>query len=989
MGSFTPARALDPNAAFSDYQLDKWSVDDGLPQISVLSLTQDHRGYLWVGTQNGIARFDGLRFTVFDRTHGGVDTTLAAVAWTDREDAVWFGTPRGAVRMKDGQVREFKTGGEPLSVTAFAEDAQGLWLGTGRGLYRVDGDALRPSALPDQAVYSLLQDGGVLWIGGEGKLWRRGVGGVQVYPLPESDLRVGQILARPDGLWLGTQRGLYRFQPRSGTWDAPHPDLQGHAIESLAGDREGNLWIGTSDRLVRQRGDGVVERITADDFIANPWIRTIYEDREGNLWLGSYRDSLFRLRDSPFAWIAADQGLKDYFVWSVSKDAAGRRLIGSMSNIERETTPGRFEELVPGSALPQASGYSLDVDSDDTLWIGTRGGLAFWRDGRLQRPAALAVLDAYQINSVQRIAADDYWIASMGGLYRYHAGRLDRVGAAPGTTEAKVRCLLRVSEDRWLIGTEDGVRQVDGERVTVPNWSQPLIGMMVSRIAWLRPGLLGLATMDAGLGLMAKDHLLLLTPEQGLPSRNGWTLDVIGNYLYIASIHGAFRIAMADLPDPTRPAPVHVPAQGVVPQYGRMINFKRQGCCNGGADGRSLVDGRYLWLTSTSGAIRLDTDAIPDRLPAPDSVIERLGNAGDTYNDNKVIALAGESRDVVVDYTGLSLVDSDQIEFRYRLAGYDELWKEAGSRRSAFFTHLPPGEFRFEVQARRPGGDWGRPASAWSFRIVPRWYERRDLQIIGALALLLLIGGLVAWRLRELRMRQRELELAVSERTQELDRANQRLRHANEALTIESRTDVLTGLPNRRMVSRMATGAVARSQQRALLLVDIDHFKQINDRYGHAFGDQVLVEIAGLLGQGLRTGDQVARWGGEEFLVVLEHVDMTQALVLAERIRSRVAENVFVIPGQAPVRIGCSIGIAMDPLLTGLPRDWHGSLELADAAMYRAKRSGRNKVIGIDLSENASGQPAAILPAQIDVMVAQGILRWREAEREAIAFASR
>ena len=978
------AAALDPGARFHDYVLDNWNIESGLPQISVISITQDGPGYMWIGTQNGIARFDGVRFTVFDRQASGVDTTMASVSFTDHHGDPWFGTPHGALHYANGRFTLLHAGRDNAAVTDIAEDSDGSVLfATSVGVMRHAGAALQPAMLDGEASYSLLRQEDTLWVGGMGTLTRIRPRDIARFPLPAplANARVNHLVADAGGLWLGTSAGLYRWSGEKIERAGLDPDLDHLGIESLYRDSDANLWIGTASTLFRRRQDQSIERIGADDFTRDSWVLAIYEDREHNLWLGSQTESLFRLWNGWARRVSQRDGLTDPFVWSVARDPHGRTVLGTNSNIVA-IDRGGITQLVSGKQLPNPSAYDLFFDRDGRLWIGTRGGIAIYADGKVERPPALQALDPYQINAIEQVGAD-YWIGSMGGLYRYRGGNLARIGPAPGGTGARVRSIYPRAEDDLLVGTEAGVREVRGDSMQAPRWAQQLDGRFVTSIAPIRPGLLGITTLDAGFGLLAGDHLLMFTTAQGLPGDNGWTFRVVDGRMYVSGIDGVWRVPVEALPDPAQVSvPPQLHPQMVLSSSGRQPGSQRVRCCNGGGMARSAVDGASIWLPTISGALRLDTRAIVATQQVPNVVVEGVRHAGHWYAAGTIPELRG-GRDVEIEFTGLSFRDPHSVRFLYRLDGYDDDWIDAGPRRAAFYTNLPPGDYRFHVRAMLPDGLAGASDSSVNFSLPPHWYERTLVRAALGCVAGLVVFLLVMLRLRQYRANALRLESIVAERTHALSRANERLRLVNETLAQESRTDPLTGLSNRRYlldhVHQLLADGIGNGTALAFLLLDLDAFKSVNDRFGHAAGDSVLVQLSQLLRNVARVDDLLLRWGGEEFLIVLKHVHAEQALETAERIRTRLAAHTFRLGDGRELTLTGSIGFAMHPPAAELREhfDWALTLELADAALYRVKQWGRNGSAGLVAGPALS--PTNLTSQsimQLDALVESGVLRW-------------
>ena len=978
------APALDPGARFHDYVLDNWNIESGLPQISVISITQDGTGYMWIGTQNAIARFDGVRFTVFDRQATGVDTTMATVSFTDHAGAPWFGTPHGALHYENGRFSLLHAGRDNAAVNDIAEDSDGSVLfATSVGVMRHSGTALQPAMLDGEATYSLLRQNDTLWVGGTGVLTRIRPRDIARFalPAPLANARITHLVADAEGLWLGSSAGLLHWSAGKIDRAGIDAELDHVGIESLYRDSDANLWIGTASTLFRRRADQSLERIGADEFTRDSWVLAIYEDREHNLWLGSQTESLFRLWNGWARRVSQRDGLSDPFVWSVVRDPHGRTVLGTNSNIVA-LDAGGIVQLVSGKQLPNPSAYDLYFDRAGRLWIGTRGGIAIYADGKVERPRALLGLDPFQINAIEQVG-DDYWIGSMGGLYRYRDNSLTRIGPAPGGTGARVRAIYARGADDLLVGTEAGLREVRADSMQAPRWAQQLEGRFVTSITPIRPGLLAITTLDAGLGLLAEDRLLMLTTADGLPGDNGWNVRVVDGRLYVSGIDGVWRLPVDALPDPaqTTRVPLLHP-QMVLSSSGRQPGSQRVRCCNGGGMSRSVVDGASIWLPTISGALRLDTRAIVATRQVANVVVEGVHHGGAWYAAGTIPELRG-ARDVSIEFTGLSFRDPHSLHFRYRLDGYDDDWIDAGPRRAAFYTNLPPGDYRFHVRATLPDGSAEGRDDSIAFSMPPRWFERTAVRALMGCAAALAVFVLVMLRLRRYRADAQRLERIVAERTHALSRANERLRLVNETLAQESRTDPLTGLSNRRYlldhIQQLLADGVGNGTALAFLLLDLDAFKSVNDRFGHAAGDSVLVQLSQLLRNVARVDDLLLRWGGEEFLIVLKRVHAEQALETAERIRTRLAAHTFRLGDGRELQLTGSIGFAMHPPAAEMRDhfDWGLTLELADAALYRVKEWGRNGSAGLiggpALTESNLNAQSIM---QLDALVESGVLRW-------------
>lgn len=967
---------------FHSYVLDHWSVEQGLPQITVLGIAEDRAGYLWVATQSAIARFDGARFVTYDRAGTGVDTSMLAVAWADSQGGVWFGGLHGLLHERDGQFTAL--GGPAVNAIIDAGDGTPL-LATDEGLMRVRHGKVVAEDGYAGAAFSLLREGGTLWVGGIGRVCHRDAG-VQsavttcIHAAAAQQHMIVRHLAVQDGqLWLGTQIGLLQVDGSRLVSAGLGLGLGHTSIESLYTDRRGTLWLGTVEALYRRFADQRTERVRDEDITARPWVRAVMEDRAGNLWLGTHARGLYRVWNGWTRRVSADEGVVDPLVWSVTKSPDGSIVLGTNSDVEI-FDGSRVRTLIAGDALPDPSAYMLHYDRQQRLWVGTRAGIALFDKGVDVTPPELSALRSWRIDDIRQRGPDDFWIGSSGGLYRWHGGSLTRLDPGASAAAASIRSMLPVGPDHLYVGTEDGVREWHDGKLTEPTWAMPLRGRFISHLAMLKPDLLGIGTADAGIGVMTHGQLSMLGAKDGLPSDNVWTFDVLGEDIYVGSVDGVWRLPLAQLPLPGT-SPQRVSPQRLAGEP-RLTTRNSLHCCNGGASARSAVDGDTLWYSTTDGILQLDTGAMGARPVAPAASVVSFEHDG-ALSFASSFTLDHGTRDLTIGYTAPYL-GVGNLRFRYQLEGYDTHWQQADLRREAFYTHLPAGDYRFRVAAMLPGADGYGPEATVEVRVSPRWYELLVTRVAALTILCLLAYLAVRWGMRRQRLRNLWLEEQVQQRTGELSRALERLRVTNLALAEESQTDALTALHNRRYLLAQLPTVLAGNARVGVLQIDIDHFKQVNDHYGHAAGDSVLRELGEQLAALRRDSDVTVRWGGEEFLLLLQDVDAAGVLAIGERLRRDIARRAFKDGRGGVIQLTCSIGFSMHPLFEAITSKsaFDATLELADLALYRAKSLGRNQCVGLlvdhSLPPDVLHRPLA---PQVASLLASGHLRWMRPAR--------
>lgn len=953
-----PAHALDPDKAFHHYVSNTWSIEEGLPQISALAIAQDRQGYLWVGTQAGLARFDGVRFTSFNPEN----TPGLAGIWitdlhVDARNRLWVATYRGLSLYDGGRFRKVGVTGAAADATLDTRDIQAtasgeLMVAAPEGVYQATEEGLVLRHRLANPATTLMARGNELWVGSRGRVYRIEGDTAHVMPLPEgdSDTVVTQLRESQGRLWAGTSAGLFYRQGEAWLRHEGGEPLSRAPIESMLEDSDGNLWVGMVQDLARLRAGRLQELVTARG--SGPAVRVMFEDREGNLWLGSQWLGLTRLWNGWTRRYGPLEGLKDTTLWSVARGPDGRIWAGTNSGLS-VMEGGRFREVVAGTDLPHPNAYTL-LPEADTVWIGTRRGVAVLRGDRLETPEMLAPLRSAQINGMLRDRAGALWFATSQGLFRMRRDQLQPFGVAEGLADPRTRFLYETSNGRLLLGTQSGLYEITGESVKPLGLDSGLRSNLdVTAIHELDDGKLVIGALSEELFLFDGTRWTAFGRDSGMPVNSAFyiTHDRSG-FLWVAGIRGIHRVPVDDLLAVAEGRATQVRGEMLLNERGDRRGGQKGYCCNGAGNAKGFQHEGALWLPTRDGLVAMSTQGIVKNPVAPRSLIERI-RVGEQWRDADPRAdwqLPPDQRDLGFEFTVLSFQDPKSVELRYRLVGYDEDWQtlEDPMRRVVNYTNLPPGAYVFEAIGANNGNVWSRAPAQLGFRIQPLFHETPLFYVLVAALLLSIIYAGYRQQLGSHRRKQRALELLVGQRTEALEVANLRLEEA-------SQTDPLTGLRNRRYLATQIPADIAFYDREAVrrgtpgevmvfALVDIDHFKEVNDRHGHAAGDRVLQQFAQVLGQLVRTGDYVARWGGEEFLVVFRPMQNRNLPILGERIREAIAGHRFTVGTDEPLQLTCSIGLVECPLFRDARASlgWEQVVELADRALYYVKTHGRN-----------------------------------------------
>ncbi len=953
-----PASALDPDKAFHHYVRNTWSIEQGLPQISALAITQDRQGYLWVGTQAGLARFDGVQFTSFNPGNTpGLAGIWVTDLYVDPANRLWVSTYRGMTLHEDGKFRVIPVVGADAGKALDTRDIEvmpsgKIMVAAPEGVYEATETGLLLRHRLAHPANVLMARDDELWVGSSGRVYRIVGDTAIVMPLPEGDADtvVTQLEESQGRLWAGTSAGLFYRQGDAWLRHEGGAPLSSAPIESMLEDADGNLWVGMVQDLARLQAGRLAELVTSPG--AGPSVRAMFEDREGNLWLGSQWEGLTRLWNGWTRRYGPREGLEDSTLWSVARGPDGRIWAGTNSGLSVMDN-GRFRQVLAGTDLPHPNAYTL-LPETDAVWIGTRRGAVVLRGDRLEAPEILAPMRSAQINGMLRDRAGALWFATTQGLFRLRRDELTALGVADGFSDLRMRVLHQTRDGRLLVGTQAGLYEIIGERAMPLGLEDGLRGDLdITAIHELDDGKLVIGALSEELFLFDGQRWTTFGSDSGMPVNSAFfiTHDRSG-FLWVAGIRGIHRVPVDDLLAVAEGRATQVRGEMLLNERGDRRGGQKGYCCNGAGNAKGFQFGGELWLPTRDGVVAMSTTGIIKNPVAPRSLIERV-RVGDQWRDADPSAdwqLPPASRDLSFQFTVLSFQDPNSVELRYRLVGYDQDWRtlDDPSRRVVNYTNLPPGAYVFEALGANNADIWSTAPAQLGFRIQPLFHETPLFYLLLAALLTSIVYAGYRMQLAAHRRKQQALEMLVGQRTEALEVANLRLEEA-------SQTDPLTGLRNRRYLATQIPADIAFYDREAVrrgtpgevmvfALVDVDHFKAVNDRHGQAAGDRVLQQFAQALGQLVRTGDYVARWGGEEFLIVFRPMQNRNLPILGERIRDAIAHHRFAVGTDEPLSLTCSVGMVECPLYRDARGNlgWEQVVELADRALVHVKRHGRN-----------------------------------------------
>src|SRR6266446_5638017 len=755
------APALDPTRDLSQFNAQVWLTENGLPQNTIHSIAQAKDGYVWIATEEGLARFDGIRFTVFDKQNTPeLKSNDILVLLEDRRGALWIGTTAGLVRFMDAKFTAFSTrDGLPSDVIdALCEGRDGsLWVATAAGIARFgDNVFTAQSELPGNGVRALFADReGVLWIGSSEGLARYKNGAVAKYTVQDglaNDSVVSIDQDQNGRLWIGTADGLSQLEGDRFLSYTARDGLPSNRIISLAVDREGSVWIGTAGGLSRF-ANSHFSNFRAGDGLANEIILSIFQDREGSLWIGTESGGLSLLKDRKFTTYTVREGLGNDLVKSIYEDRKGNIWIGTNGGGLSLLKDGKFTTYTTADGLSSNVILALFVDGDGNLWAGTPDGLNRFKDGKFK---TFTSADGLANDFVRSIYADDsgnLWIGTRGGLTRLRGGRFDIYTTANGLPNDFVGTIYEDAQGNIWIGTLGGLGKFRDEKFTTYTTRDGLSSDVVISLHEDADGALWIGTSGGGLNRLKQGKFTVYTMRNGLPDDVVYSiLEDHQNNLWLSSNKGIFRVDKKELDDFANGT-----AGSITPVlYGPADGMITRECSGGGHPaGWRSADGK-LWFSTIKGVAMIDPEKIKLNDQPPPVAIEQIRVDNESITPSQTIELSpGKSR-LDFYYTALSFVAPEKVRFKYKLEGFDRDWVDGGTRRVAYYTNLRPGRYKFRVIASNNDGVWSPTGATFDLYLKPHFYQTYWFYAFGTLIL-----GIFVWQLYRFRLKRVESQFAA------------------------------------------------------------------------------------------------------------------------------------------------------------------------------------------------------------------------------------
>ena len=742
-------------ALATQYRMKTWTVEDGLPQNVIRGIAQTEDGYLWVATLNGLARFDGVRFTVFNKGNTpGINSNRFGSMVKDNNGDLWL-------TLESGSLTRYHKG---TFHTYGPEDD-------------IPEDTIRGTALDKY---------GNLWVLSQNSILKWNSKSSEFVDQTPAEVKVGYQPLRWEntGFWAKQASTLYIFAEGK-LVEYPLPAwLSRNAIWDVGIDGGRNIWIETYDgkQCFIHAGKTEIQTvnpkaplaITYRDAHGNLWTAHVgqhlvlsldvvssgkpttieytrfLEDKEGNVWVGTEGDGVHQLREQVIHVYSKAEGIIDQDIFPIYQEPSGAIWLGAWSSGLSRFQDGKFTNYTTENGLPGRLVSALGGDREGNLWVGTHGGLAVFRNGEFHKPDVPLPLDS-TVLAIFEDKGGTLWLGTTNGLVAYRNGPAKTLTQQDGLASNDVRVIIQsASGDIWAGGYGGLTRIHDGQ---FTHWTERdgLPGNSIRALYEDHDGVLWIGGYDGGLGRYKDGKFVRYTQRNGLFDDGVFQiLEDKKENLWMSSNRGIYRIAKQDLNEfaDGKRSSINSVAYGKVDG---MLNVE----CNGGMwpAGIKAQDGT-LWFPTQDGAAVVDPDLVSTNPHPPPVVIETALVDHLPVPLNGGLQIPPDKQNLEIEYTALSFIRSDQIRFRYQMEGLDSNWIDAGSRRTAYYTHLPPGSYTFHVIADNSDGIWNTNGQSMEITTLAPFYRRWWFIALEVLAAAALVSLILYYRISRLQQAQ-------------------------------------------------------------------------------------------------------------------------------------------------------------------------------------------------------------------------------------------
>ncbi len=773
--------ASDPREAFRVYAHDLWQVEDGVPQNSIQAIVQTGDGYLWMGTETGLVRFNGTQFTVFNHKNAsGLKDDYILSLFADTDGSLWIGTRQGGLtRLQNGRFERISDGGPGAGVTAIVRDRdRHLLLGTKTGLKQLTGQTVSEFSRIEPSVKesisaALVDRNGNLWLGTEA----RGViclGSARAVRYTAAQgLSSDRILSlgqdRDGNVWIGTDGGgIDEFMAGKFLVYGRQQGLASETVRAIAESADGHLFAGTDGGGLNRLDGGRFSAYTTNQGLPTDLVSALFEDREGSLWIGTDGGGLNRIKPRDVLSYTKDQGLSHNRVTSVLQSRDGSMWMGTEGGGLNHLQDGKFSAFTTRNGLSSNLVRALLEDREGNIWAGTDGaGLNVVKHGQVLSYRSKGQLSDAAILALAEERDGTIWIGTVTGLALFRDGVFRKYTDDRGLAEDVIMALhVDGRGDLWISTVAHGLKRLSRGKITTFGTKQGLPEEFADTFEEDSDGSLWMGTNGGGLVRFRNGHFTTFTSKQGLlEDAIAQVLDDHRGSLWLSCYRGIFQIAKSQLEEL---------GEGKIQavrsiSYGKSDGMKSQECTARNQPAGWRAANGVLWFPTAEGVALIDPNHLSQTARPPPVAIELLVADKKALSPRQAITLRAGTQQVEIHYAGLSFLAPEKVSYRYKLTGFDSRWVEAGARAVAYYTSLPPGSYTFQVEARFNAGAWSEHPSTVTFSIEPHYYQTSTFYV--PCALLVLAVTTAAYKIRIGQIRANEIRFArlIEQRTKELE----------------------------------------------------------------------------------------------------------------------------------------------------------------------------------------------------------------------------
>jgi len=766
-----------------EMKVDNWQMDQGLPVNSIITVAQTADGWMHFGTEEGLVKFNGTTFFLMNKTNiPDLNVNYISSLLGSRDTSLWIGTEGdGLIRYKNNACVKFNRakGLSDDHIFGLYEDLKGgLWVGTsGGGLnYLKDGKIIKfdtRNGLASNYVRALAMDAkGRLWVGTQKGLSVIDNGHIKSFYSKDGisdDFIESLAFDKDQNLWIGTKSGgLNLLKNNKFTVYTTKEGLTNNAVTTLCFDAAGILWIGTNGGGITRMLNGKFYPFTTQDGLSSNLIVTLFVDREGNIWAGSSGAGIDRLKKKLIQTISTKNGLPGDVILPVFQDHAGVLWFGVAGIGLSKFENGNVQTFTQKDGLPAHLVLTISEDLHNTLWIGTAGGgLTSYKDKKFNSYTTANGLSNNVVSAVYCDRAGTVWVGTTGGgINRFENGKFTSYSTKEGLSYDNVSCILEDSKGNLWVGTYNGLNIIKDGKITTIHKKNGLSDDYILSLHEDKAGNLWVGTAGNGFNLIRDGKITQFTAKDGL--LNEVVLQILEDdfgYFWISCNKGIYKIKKQDLFDF---ADLKLKSLSPV-SYGKADGMETIEC-NGGVSpaGWKTADGRLLFPT-IKGITIIDPNLMKTASSYFSTIcMEEFLVDGQLVKITSPLSIPSSSYRLEFRFAALNYTNPEKIKYRCMLVGFDKEWIEYDSRRSAYYTNIPGGDYVFKVMASNESGQWDqRVFTELKFRLELPFYRTFLFYMIVVIVFLLLIFLIYYYFIQSIQ--RKRLKILVEERTYELN----------------------------------------------------------------------------------------------------------------------------------------------------------------------------------------------------------------------------